>query len=285
MTTTKKIIFVLALIVIVSAFTLTCLYHVAPESAYAEGEIYYGAESGVASVSTETFSYSYYLVDSGYANPYCPQYYNTNSSLTNACAPVAGAIVVGYYDRYSTSLIPNFTPGKMTNSGYRYYAMNTSNTPTIQGVTNSLFTSMGTNTQQSGTSQAQYNSGLSSYVSSAGYTFSHSSLMSGSTLNYSSLVSQLSNNRVLSVFMSDYNYCSKNIGSTSATYTINSFSGNHIYISYGYERYRYYDSNGNNFRTDLFLCVSTGLSSPLTGWYWVGSSTTTLNDVEVAVIT
>lgn len=284
MTTTKKINFVLALIVIVSAFALTCMYHVAPESAHAEGEIYYGAESGVASVSTETFSYSYYLVDSGYANPYCPQYYNTNSSLTNACGPVAGAIVVGYYDRYSTSLIPNFTPGSLSGGIYSYYPM-VYFSSTIQGVTNSLFISMGTNTQQSGTSQAQYNSGLSSYVTSAGYTFSHSSVMSGGSINYSSLVSQLSNNRVLSVFMSGYNYCSKNIGSTSATYTINSFNGNHIYISYGYERYRYYDSNGNNFRTDLFLCVSTGLNSPTTGWYWVGSSTTTLNDVEVAVIT
>ena len=284
MTTTKKIIFVLALIVIVSAFTLTCAFHVAPESAYAEGEIYYGAESGVASVSTETFSYSYYLVDSGYANPYCPEYYNTNSSLTNACGPVAGTIVVGYYDRYSTSLIPNFTPGALSGGIFRYYPMIYFSS-TIQSVTNSLFTSMGTNTQQSGTSQAQYNSGLSSYVTSAGYTYSHSSIMSGGSINYSSLISQIGNGRVLSVFMSDYNYCSKNIGSTSATYTINSFSGNHIYIAYGYERYRYYDSNGNNFRTDLFLCVSTGLNSPTTGWYWVGSSTTTLNDVEVAVIT
>lgn len=248
----------------------------------AEPIIYYAGTTAMNSV-TETVNYAYYTLQEGNANPYCPQYFNSDSSLTNPCAPVGGSIVVGFYDRYCTNLIPNVTPGFMQNGKYRYYGMAT-NATAIQALISSLYTSMGTNSQGPGTSRAQYQAGLTSYVTNAGYSISFTSVMSNGALDNSSIISQLTSGKIVTLYITNHNLCEVNLGSTSASYTIVPYTGNHIYIAYRYKLIRYYDSSDNNFRTDILLGVSTGLGTSMSGWYYVGYSTTTLNDADATYI-
>lgn len=249
--------------------------------AYADDEIYYQDSATVIGTSTETIDFSYYEEEIGYANNYCPEYYNTNSNLESSCAAVAGAIIVGYYDRNNTSLISNFTPGWTMNGSYRYYPMAYATT-TIQAVIGTLYTNMGITS--SGATQTQYKNGLASYVKNQGYSITYTNIMSNGSLNYSSTVTQMSNGKVVSLFLVNFNGCSISMGSNTATYTKTSYSGNHIFVAYGYRKIRYYDSNNNNFRTDIFLKVSTGFSSVKNAWYYVGSSDTTLAAAEAAYI-
>ena len=46
-----------------------------------------------------------------------PQYYS--NTLTNACGPIGGGIVVGYYDKYFQNLIPNYTNYYTATGKYR----------------------------------------------------------------------------------------------------------------------------------------------------------------------
>lgn len=244
---------------------------------------YYTGTTGVTLV-TETVNYTRYTVTEGNANPFCPQYYNLDSgTYPNACAPIGGSIVVGFYDRYRTNLIPSVNPGFLINGIYRYFPM-ASNATAIQSVIGSLYTSMGTNSLAPGTTRTQYQTGLSTYVSNAGYSISFTSVMSGGALDIDSIISQLESGKVVTLYIANPNLCSVSFGSSSATYTIDSYTGNHIEIAYRYKLIRYYDSINSNFRTDILLGVSTGMSEEMSGWYYVGYSATNLDHADATYI-
>lgn len=251
------------------------------------GLVTYSQQVQTAGVIQEVINYSWNETVIGYANDYFPEYYNTNNNLNNPCAPVAGSMIIGFYDRYYTELIPNFTPGRNIGSYYRYNPM-TINTGYIQGVMDSLYVSMSTNNPLPGTTQTQYKTGITSYVNVKGKSITYISIMNSGNINYNSgsnsLVSQISNGRCISLFVCDFNLAGVSDNGSSVTISKVTYSGNHIMIAYGYMRIKYYDNNNNNFRTDLFLKVSSGFYAPLNGWYYVGSSETTLVDAEAAYI-
>ena len=267
------IIMLITTIVLIGVFSIT----LSNQYAYAKGDVYYTDGVLTRDVITDSFNYAYYTESTGSVGDSCPEYYNTNSSLTNTCAPVAGAEIVAFYDRNYTSLISGYTPGVMTGGKYKYFPM-TYNTSYPQGVINTLFTSMGTNTIEPGTSEAQFQTGLTNYVTNAGYSISYTSIKSGSTINYSSMVSYTSSGTPIALFFSDYNYCAASIGSTSATYTITRLSGKHMMVLQQYRQITYYNSSNNVIRTDLLLRVSTGFQSPKVEWLLLGASGTTLDD-------
>ena len=244
---------------------------------------YYTGTTAMASV-TETVNFTRYTVTEGNANPFCPQYYNLDSgTYPNACAPIGGSIVVGYYDRYCTDLIPNVTPGFMLNGNYRYFPM-ASNATAIQSVIVSLYNSMGTNSLMPGTTRTQYQTGLSTYVTNAGYNISFTSVMSGGSLDVNGIISQLTSGKVVTLYIANPNLCSVTFGSTSATYTIYPYTGNHIEIAYKYKLIKYYDTINSNYRTDILLGVSTGMYEEKSGWYYVGYSATNLDHADATYI-
>ena len=278
---TKKIFLVIILLTALIFGSFYSLSVLNSNVAYAYDEIYYKDSATIIGTSTETINYAYYDEEIGYANNYCPEYYNTNSNLASSCAAVAGSIIVGYYDRNSINLIPSFTPGRTVNNAYRYYPM-TYATNTIQDVIGSLYNNMGITS--SGATQTQYKNGLTNYVNNRGYNITYTNIMSNGSLNYNSAVTQMTGGKIASLMMVNFNGCSITMGSNTSTYTKTSYSGNHVFIAYGYRKIRYYDSNNNNFRTDIFLRVSTGFNSPQNTWYYVGSNDTSLVAAEVAYI-
>ena len=65
---------------------------------------------GVMAVSSdnETVSYTRREVTATGAEKGAPDYHNMEN-LPNCCGPIAGAIVVGYYDRFFEELVPNYS--------------------------------------------------------------------------------------------------------------------------------------------------------------------------------
>ena len=103
------------------------------------------------------------------------------SGYTNACAPIAGANLIQYWDRYKTNLIPNYTPGRSLANYYLYQEPGTA----TDGVVGQLFTDMGTNTIESGTSIPQFKAGMTTYCSRAGYSISYNSCMQNGQFSFS----------------------------------------------------------------------------------------------------
>ena len=252
--------------------------------ASAENEIYYGQTTSCVT-TTETVTYSYYTEEIYHDDLNFSDYHNTNNSLTNVCAPEAGADILGFYDRYCTSLISNWASGHTVGSNYNYYSQTNSNVQYIQACINSLYTAMGTNSIENGTSRTQYQTGLQSYVQSAGYSISFTSIMSGSIPNMSSASTQLQAGKVITLYMSGYTYTTiDEMGSTQTSYSHDTFTGNHMVVAYGYRIIRYYNSNNANFRTDTFLVVTGGDNKYENHYILVDTSKTTFINADVTYI-
>lgn len=273
------------IIVLISALFLSvmcCFFNTDSTYAYKWkfDDIYYldGGASGVEDKETITYERKEivsFILDGG-----IPQYYNENNSIYNACANVAGAEVVGFYDKYYDNFIPDFTTGAYYNGKYIYYSQVGSDQ--VQNVINNLYTLMGTNTVNPGTSVTQFASGLGSYVSDKGKTASFTSVKSGDNVDVSKLDTQLRGGYPVAFFCSTYNIITR-IDDTSTSTTLNKFNygDNHIMLSSGYKTYKFFKTEVTkiwkplwynpfnyeyvytevNFRTDTYIVVSTGWSS------------------------
>lgn len=284
----------LSVLFIVAIFVATCIFgfsaikvSTAEASAdYQASEIHYGSdlnysEDGSSYVETEEINYSTKTVTSYVINSSFPCYYNTNPELTNACANVAGANILGYFDRYYADLIPNYTPGIQRATGYSYYSM-TLNQSYKQNVIDTLYVLMSTNNPIAGTSQTQYKNGLASYVASKNLSITYNGVMSNSVFSLSMAHTQFAAGNPISLFLSGYNFTSIYDNGSKATLTKVIYGGNHIVIAYGYQQVNYYNSNGNLIKSDLYLSISTGiLSSPR---FYILNNNGSLNDAEAAHI-
>lgn len=233
----------------------------------ADGEIYY-AGLGSGRTETETFTYTTKTVDSYSINTSFPNYYNTNDNLQNTCANVAGANLIGYYDRYFENLISNSVPGIGT-SKYIYYPM-TKNLVANQAVINDLHTRMQTNVNSDGCTQAQYKNGLSSYVQSKGLSITYTSVMTNGKFDLNKAKVQLQNGNPISLYLLGYGFTKITDDGSSVLFEKSIYDGNHIAVAYGYERVYYYGSNGSLIRSEIYLKVSTGLNG-VSGVYVVNN--------------
>ncbi len=230
-------------------------------------EIYYcddysllNSVSVLSSSITEEIHYARKVEEKYLINDSFPNYYNTNNNLSNACANVAGANLIGYYDRYFENLIPNHSPGMQRPSGYIYQAM-TTNMTLKQGVIDALYDKMKTNTISSGTSQTQYKSGLTSYIKEKGYNIDIVKTMNGSNLDLEKVNSQLRSGNPISLYLQGYNFSSVKDSGSVVTIDKSNYEGNHIIIVYGYEKVLYYDSNNNLVSTKIYLYTAPGIKS------------------------
>lgn len=241
-------------------------------------DIYYlsGGATGVSDDETVTYTrkeITGYEISSG-----IPEYYNENNNITNTCANVAGAEVIGFYDRYFTNFIPDFEVGYYYNGYYFYYPQSMGSTQ-VQNVINALYTSMGTNTVSAGTSLTQFVSGLTSYITSSGKSASYTSVKTNSEVDVTKLDTQYRNGYPVVLFCSTYNIIGaiNNTATTTTLYKTN-YSDNHIMLSKGYQTYKYfhnetiaiwkplwynpfnyiYVTTEVNFRTDTYVNVSVG---------------------------
>lgn len=267
---------ILIAILLSMCFTISSVAYASDGSV---GDIFYAA-TGSARKETETFSYTTKSVESYSINPTFPNYYNTNLSLDNTCANVAGANIIGYYDRYFENLIPNIKPGAGTTK-YTYYPM-TRNMAEKQTVINDLYDRMQTNTVGPGNTQTQYKNGITSYVQSKGLATLYNTVMTNGMFDLNKAKVQLQNGNPISLYLSGYGLTKVTDDGNLVTLDKSLFNDNHIVIAFGYEKVDYYNANGGLVRSEIYLRVATGLQG-VSGSYMVNNYGK-LNDAEAVCI-
>lgn len=260
----KKIFTILVCVILLSvgvftnstvAFALTS-GEVLSEERYTEPMVY-------QSKTSETFSFiKYEELEYNITPNSCPKYYYTGYS--NACGAIAGADIIGYYDKYYTNLVPNYvthyTSGK-------YKSIDSTYIPAVIG---DLYTLMRTNVDDVGVSYNDFLSGLSQYISSKGYTVNYTSVFSNTTINYGAVKSAIDQRKVLALFCRATEICELSTSSNTEKIIITNINSAHIMVVYGYHKIRYTLTDGS-IRTDTYLLVSTGLYSPQLAYYNINS--------------
>lgn len=197
-----------------------------------------------------------------------------SSPYTSACACIAGANIITYYDRYYPNLIADYEPGYwFMDVLYLYY---TQSSKTI-AVGSQLYSDMGTTSQ--GTTQTQFVNGMKKYCNRAGYSFGYTSVMSGGKINYSEAIKQMEqNNRPLALFLSGYNVTRViNEWDSKDEYSYYYETANHVMVGFGY-RYITYTYSNSTTETYNFIYVSSGSGNALDGFFNVNFSGNTIND-------
>lgn len=192
---------------------------------------------------------------------------NTSSPYVSACACVAGSNIVAYFDRYCTSLMPDYEPGYEYMGYYFYYG----STNAMDSVVIQLYSDMGT-TAESGTTAQQFLNGMKKYANRAGYNFSYTSCMSGSSLSYSKVKSSMKNNQPVALFLSGYNmgFLEELENSDSMGYILS--NANHVMVGFGYDEITYtYDSGKQE--TLSYIHVASGVGTRPSGYFNINYNT------------
>ena len=185
-----------------------------------------------------------------------PLYYATDE-LTNCCGPVAGSIIVGFYDRYYPDLIPNWTPYSTVTGSYKR-----ADSTYVPAVMEELYVTMRTNVDDVGVSQADCRSGLQQYFTDRDMSLSYSSIESNSAFDFNLYKQAIAANKPVIMFCLDVTVSMLAFSPTNqvVAFSHHSISGGHIVVGYGYSTVNYYDGD-DIIRTDNFLLVSTGRST------------------------
>ena len=179
------------------------------------------------------------------------------SPYVSSCACIAGANIVGYFDRYCPNLIPNFEPGYEYMGYYFYYGETNEITPVVT----QLYSDMGT-TASEGTTTAQFLSGMRTYANRAGYNFSYDSCKSGSSFSYTVAKNGMHHNKPIALFLTGYNVAAiaPLEGYDSIAYVLS--AANHVMVGFGYYEINYtYDSGAQETFNYIYVASCVGIRS------------------------
>ena len=218
--------------------------------------IYESTYCGVEGSLVNSTSMIYYENRSGnnYQMATAPPAYYDRNGLANVCAPVAGANIIAYYDRYKGNLIEDYTPGTALGSLYRYKSQN----EVIDSLVAELYSDMGTNSSGAGNTVAEFKDGLEEYCGNRGYTITFNNCMNNGQLNYNSAKIAMESGSPLVLFVRELAISDINEGNGCDTYYTYSGSANHTMVGFGYADIIYELSDGSE-KICNFIMVATGL--------------------------
>lgn len=171
------------------------------------------------------------------------------------CANIAGAIVIGYYDRFCENLIPNYKTYTQLGSIFRYKTEGAE----IQQVISSLYSLMGTDQGEAGTRYNGFQEGMRAYATNHGYTYTIEDL---GKLNFDKYKAAVESNKPVALFLSVYAMLSKNVTvGTSETVTSMYCTYAHVEVGCGYRVDTYYNANNQVITTRTYLKVASGFKN------------------------
>ena len=191
-----------------------------------------------------------------------PIYYT--STLSNACGPVAGSIIVGYYDKYMEELVPNYSTAYASG---RFRMIDSTHIPNLM---QNLYTLMRTNVDDVGVSESDCLNGLASYVRGKGCTIEYTSLK-GNIFSETGYIAAMSAMEPVLMFCDSVTLCNVSRTDTATSIVQIAQSSNHIMVCSGYLQLQYYNGT-NNFRTDIFLEARTGWYTCSVGYVKLGNA-------------
>lgn len=264
-TISKTIVAISIIVLAFTAFFAVCFAPQAANVAFADSveELSYRGASGLVT-TTDTFSYSTKTTESYFINSSVPAYYDT-ANRNYTCAPVAGANLIGFYDRYFPNLVSDIATGYARGTRYTYYPMLRYETQ-LQSLINDLASRMGTGS--SGTTLNEFETGMTSYVASKNLNITYIDVTAAQTnaLDLENAIVQLKDGNPIAFFTSGINFTTFTDTGSSVIMTIKSSSDNHVFVAYGYQKVIYYDASGNIVRECISFQASSG-EDGLTGYY------------------
>ncbi len=175
------------------------------------------------------------------------------SPAPGSCGSIAGANVIGFYDRYDENLIPNHVSGTLFGNTYLYELEDAAVIATIQ----TLYEYMGT--EHVGTTEDEFINGMTRYCTEKGKKISFTSCMSSKSFTYTSAKQKMKSNQPIVLFLSGYNTAILTTEGNTDTVNYLISTANHIMIGFGYEVYCYSTADGTI--TYEYINVSTGLDT------------------------
>lgn len=228
-----------------------------------------------AAVSSETVSFTTKeetFEETAYGMPI----YYQRSTLPNSCGPTAGAIIVGFYDKYYEDLIPDYDPcfstGKYKKADKVY----------IPQVMSELYALMRTNVDDVGVSESDCLNGLSTYVTNRGRAINYNKIISSKKVNETAFVSAIHNNQPTLLFCSKMDLYLISTTTNLDTLVKSAYTGAHVAVASGIYTIKYYNGN-NNFRTDKYIKIVTGFSEVPLGYLRLDASDWCNDAVTVSI--
>lgn len=159
-------------------------------------------------------------------------YYTTSPYLAD-CACIAGANVIGFYDRYDENLIPNHSSGYTFNEHFLYSIQDTNVTEVVR----QLYADMGTD--DTGTTVTEFKNGMVTFCNRKGKTISFTSCMQNGKFDYAAAKRYMEANLPVVLFCSGYNVA--DMGTFDNYDRINYYesSANHVMVGFGWKEVNY----------------------------------------------
>jgi len=271
---TKKIFAVIFAFVLVMLGTCFASPTNKSEAYYCESGLYYEGDGSVSVEHRNIYTFDYYEMNDTHLERLCPNY--TNHTQLNSCAPMAGSIVLGYYDYEFPNLIPEIQTCVLYEGKYRYTGLK----PQVVDAKEKLYDYMGTNTEAPGTSLTQFKNGFKRYVNEAGYGIQYNTC--GSTLNVNTLINYLNAGQPVVLFVGGYDYFPEvgmYFGENRFEFLGRSSTNGHVVVAFGYRQYKFY-TNGVLTQTENFISIAFGDGSQ--GFLSLTSSATVI-DAALAI--
>ena len=221
------------------------------EYAY-KGFGYFGSGTFVEQVQTVNYSSK---TTETYSIPYDLPNYRGSVDGETGCSNTAGAVLIGYYDRFHENLIPNYKSYVQVGSVVRYRI----GTPEIFDLVEQLYVLMGTDVNHLGTTFEEFQNGMSQYVSGKGYTYTTTNMFTNGALNLTNYKTSVENGKPVALFLTGYAFLDS-ITETTSTDTIKSdySSNSHVVIGCGYKIDTYYNASGTITAVRNYLKVASG---------------------------
>lgn len=184
------------------------------------------------------------------------------------CVPIAGANLLGFYDRFCTELIPNFTPGVVYAGIYYVYNAYDNN---VTNAALQLSTDMGlTDPAHQGATVSGFKSGFNTYCNRQSYAASFTSVMNNKSFSYDAAKAQINSGKPVILFCSEFNFAALVEKSNADRVVLHTCKDPHAMVAFGYTEYTYTLSNGST-RVDKYLNVATGVDILTSSKFYMGS--------------
>lgn len=182
-----------------------------------------------------------------------PGYYRMGENTS--CANIAGAVVIGYYDRFCEELMPDYKAYYQIGSGIMYRLGGTN----AEQVMTSLYNLMGTDVGGAGTTFNGFHAGMNSYVNGHGYTYITEDMGS---IDFNKYKTAVEADKPVAIFLSSFSF--KINGSDDGTTEIIKYdysNTGHVVVGYGYTVDTYYNANNQAIAARTYLKVASGLET------------------------
>lgn len=178
------------------------------------------------------------------------------STGISTCANTAGAVAIAYYDRFYENLIPNYQSYYSMGPAIMYKSAGSE----ILSLINRLAELMLIGEPHEGTTFAEFQYGMETYVEEKGLTYTTTNVFLNGNFNMDRYKNSVHANKPVALFMMNFAMLGQTVvGDNMETIYSGYCAVPHVVVGCGYRTDVYYDGNGNVVSTRNYLKVASAI--------------------------